>query len=202
MIALALALARAWVALYTRGVSAAARDARRAEIACDLWEQRHDQRADGRPAPLIAADVLGRVIRGAPSDLAWRVEHRRRGAASRRLRHAGAVARAHRWTVFPAVVELTYVTGAAKLGTPAFVDTPEQLAMAAGAAAILAGMVCLWRGTAPVAAAWILCLGALAPTLLIARSAPLAIVWAVLAMRSAVRRSDVLRADRGRVALG
>jgi membrane protein implicated in regulation of membrane protease activity len=74
--------------------------------------------------------------------------------------------------------------------------------MAAGAAAILAGMVCLWRGTAPVAAAWILCLGALAPTLLIARSAPLAIVWAVLAMRSAVRRSDVLRAGRGRVALG
>ena len=68
--------------------------------------------------------------------------------------------------------------------------------MAAGAAAILGAMMLLWRGTAPVAAAWILCLGALAPTLLIARSAPLSIVWAALAMRSAVCRSDVRLAKR------
>jgi hypothetical protein len=49
-------------------------------------------------------------------------------------------------------------------------------------------------------AAWLVCLGTLMPTLLIARSAPLAIVWAALAMRSAVRRSDTLRANRRRVA--
>lgn len=193
MIALALALARAWVTLYTKGVAAIVRDRRRAEIACDLWEQRHDQRSDRRSGLATAVAVLGRVIRGAPSDLAWRMEQRRRGAIVRRLRRAGAVARAHRWTVFPAAVEVIYLTGAAKLGTPSFVDTPEQLAMAAGAAAILAGMIFLWRGTAPVAAAWILCLGALAPTLLIARAAPLQLVWAVLAMRSAVRRSDAVR---------
>jgi hypothetical protein len=196
VIALALGLARAWVRLYTRGVAAAARDARRGEIESDLWEQRHDERCAGRPALRIAADLLGRVVRGAPSDLAWRIEHRTRAGVAHRLRRVGAVARAHRWTVFPAVEALVYVTGAARLGTPAFVDTPEQLAMAVGAAAILAGIVCLWRGSAPLAAAWLVCLGALAPTLLIARSAPLSILWAALAMHSAVRRSDVLRLAR------
>jgi hypothetical protein len=196
VIRLALALARAWVTLYTRGVPAALRDARRAEIASDLWEQRHDQAKDRRQGLLAAGGLLGRVVRGAPSDLAWCIEHRTRGAAGRRLRRARAVARAHRWTVFPAAVELIYVTGAAKVGTPAFVDAPEQLAMAAGAAAILAGMTLLWRGSVPVGAAWILSHGALAPTLLIARSAPLSILWAALAMRSAVRRSDAIRADR------
>jgi hypothetical protein len=200
MIAFAFALARRWVRIYTRGVPAALRDARRAEIGCDLWEQRHDECGNGRAAFRTGADVLGRVIRGAPSDLAWRLEHRTRSTAPRRLRRARAMARAHRWTVFPAAVELLYLTGAAKIGTPSFVDAPEQLAMAAGAAAILAGMLFLWRGSTPVAAAWLICIGALAPTLLIARGAPLSLLWAALAMRSAVRRSDVLRAQRREVA--
>jgi hypothetical protein len=101
MIAFAFVLARAWVRTYTRGVPAAMRDARREEIACDLWEQRHDQRSAGRRALLTAADVLGRVIRGAPCDLAWRIEQRRRGGVARRLGRARAVASAHAWTVFP-----------------------------------------------------------------------------------------------------
>ena len=46
MIALTFALARAWVRIYTRGLSAALRDARRAEIACDLGSS-----AMSRPAP-------------------------------------------------------------------------------------------------------------------------------------------------------
>ena len=89
---------------------------------------------------------------------------------------------------------LLYVTGAAQLATPGFVETPEQLAMTAGAAARLAGMVLLGRGAAPVAAAWIVCLGAVAPLPLIAPSVPLSLVWAALAMRSATRRSDAVRA--------
>jgi hypothetical protein len=104
--------------------------------------------------------------------------------------------------VFPALVEVGYVTGVAKVGTPSSVDTPEQLAMAVGATAILWGMVLLWRGVAPVAGAWLVCLGALAPTFLIARSAPLSLLFAALAMRSAVRRSDALRARRRRIAAG
>jgi hypothetical protein len=200
MIGLVCAVARLWVRLYTRGLDPAARDARRAEIECDLWEQRHAECGRRRPF-LTAFDVVGRVVRGAPSDLSWRRENRIRGAAARRLRVLGAAARRHRWTVFPALVELSYITGAAQLGTPSFVDTPEQLAMAAGAAAILCGMALLWRATLPVTAAWLVCVGALAPALLLARSVPLLLLWAGLAARSAVRRSDALRADRPPAAL-
>lgn len=191
MIGLVLALARAWARIYTRGLPAGLRDPRRAEIECDLWEQRHDNQARRRRPILAALDVLGRVVRGVPADLSWRIEHRTRGTVPRRSRLAAV--RRHLWTVFPALVELSYITGAARLGTPDFVDGPEQLAMAAGAAAILSGMVFLWRGTAPVAAAWLVCLGALAPALLIARNVPLSLLWAALATRSAVRRSDTLR---------
>jgi hypothetical protein len=57
-----------------------------------------------------------------------------------------AVARRHRWTVVPTLVELSYITGVARIGTPSSVDTPGQLVMAVGAAAILCGMLLLWRG--------------------------------------------------------
>lgn len=66
--------------------------------------------------------------------------------------------------------------------------------MAVGAAAILCGTMFLRRAAAPMAAAWLICLGALAPLALIARSAPLSLLWAALDMRSAVRRCDALRA--------
>jgi hypothetical protein len=60
-------------------------------------------------------------------------------------------------------------------------------------------MLMLWRATAPAAAAWLVCLGALAPTLVIVRIAPLSLLWAALAIRSAVRRSDALRSQRAPV---
>ena len=202
MIALALAFAGAWVRIYTRGMPAAVRDARRSEIECDLWEQREEARSCCRRASATALDVLGRVLRGVPSDLSWRLEHRARGRLTRPLRAGAVTARRYGWTVFPMLVELIYITGVAGIGTPSFVDTPEKLAMAVGAAAILAGILFLWRGTAPAVAAWLVCLGALAPTLVIARSAPLSLLWAVLAMRSAVRRADALRSERRRVAGG
>jgi hypothetical protein len=191
VIALALALARAWVRIYTCGMSPAVGQARRAEIESDLWEQRHEEQSRRRRALATTLHLLGRVIRGVPSDLSWRIEHRSRRRIA--VRH-------HAWIVFPAFVEISYITGAARVGTPSAVDAPEQVAMALGAAAILWGVVMLWRGTAPVAAAWLVCLGALAPTLLIARIAPLSLVWAALAARSAVRRSDALRARHARVA--
>jgi hypothetical protein len=200
MIALVLAIARGWLRIYTRGTPAAVRDARRAEIECDLWEQRHEQQSRDQRVTATALDVLGRVVRGVPSDLSWRVQHRERRGVARRLRGGVVAARRYGWTVFPALVDVIYVTGAARIGTPSFVDTPEQLAMAVGAAAILWGMLLLWRGTAPAAGAWLVCLGAAAPVLLIARGAPLSLLWAVLAMGSATRRSDALRAQRRRVA--
>jgi hypothetical protein len=192
MTALVLALARAWVSLYTRGLPAELRDRRREEIASDLWEQRHDERS--RRPSLAGVDVLGRVVRGVPADLSWRLEQRARRSAAQRIRLAGAVARRHGWTAFPVLVALGYATGAAKLGTPDSVDLPEQVAMAFAAVAVLCGVAGLWRGTAPVAAAWLVCIGALAPLPLIVSAAPLSLMWALLAMRSAVNRSEALRA--------
>lgn len=195
MIALVLALTRAWVRSYTRGLPAAARDTRRSEIESDVWEQRRAEHARGRRPLATALGVLGRVLRGVPADLAWRLEQRTRGRLAHRLRAGARSAGRHGWTVFPAFVALGYVSGAAGLGTPALVGTPAKLAMAAGAAAIVCGVVCLWRGTATVAAAWLVCAGALVPACLIASSAPLALLWALLAMRSALRRADALRAQ-------
>ena len=54
-------LVRGWTRVYTLGLPVAARDRRRAEIESDLWESEH-------------ADAIGRLIRGVPSDLAWRIE--------------------------------------------------------------------------------------------------------------------------------
>ena len=193
MTALVIAFARAWVRLYTRGLPAAVRDARRSELESDLWEQRHEEAARGRRPAATALRLLGRAVRGAPADLAWRFEQRDRGAVVRRLRAAGR----HGWTGFPAFVALAYLTVATGLGTTGAAGPPEKLAMGAGAAAILCGMAGLWRGSRRVAAAWLVCLGALVPALVIAHSAPLALLWAMLAGRSAVRRSDALRAGHG-----
>jgi hypothetical protein len=202
MIALALAFARAWVRIYSCGLTPAVRDRRRAEIDSDLWEQRHEGQCRCRRAFATAWSVLGRLARGAPADLAWRIEHRAHGRAGQRLRQAGTAARRQRWTVFPAVLELMYITGALELGTPGFVEAPEQVAMAAGAAAIFCGIVLLWRGSMPTFAAWLICVGGLAPTLMLVRSVPLSLLWAVLAMRAAVRRSEALRAEQRQVAAG
>jgi hypothetical protein len=67
-------LAHAWVALYTRGLPADRRDARRAEITSDVWEHRDDHARDGSDG--VAGSVLSRVLAGMPADISWRVEER------------------------------------------------------------------------------------------------------------------------------
>src|SRR5690348_7772767 len=108
MIVIARACARAWVRLYTRGLALPVRDRRRAEIECDLWEHRHGDRSRDRHPLVTAVGVLGRTLRGVPSDVAWRWQQRARGRAASLW--AGA-----RWVVFPALVELGYLTGAARI---------------------------------------------------------------------------------------
>jgi hypothetical protein len=73
MTELAERLARGWVCLYTLGLRPEARAARRAEIASDLWEHRHDAPSDSTG---FAASVLWRVLAGMPSDLVWSVAAR------------------------------------------------------------------------------------------------------------------------------
>lgn len=62
-----------WTATYTLGLSATLRDVRRAEITSDTWEQHRDESEQGVSRMATALSVLGRVLRGAPADLFWRL---------------------------------------------------------------------------------------------------------------------------------
>src|SRR5690349_17572882 len=67
------AAVRGWTWLYTAGVEPSLRDARRDEIASDLWESLHD------PAwsdPLLARQLAGRLVLGLSDDVWWRAEQR------------------------------------------------------------------------------------------------------------------------------
>jgi hypothetical protein len=66
-------VARGWTAAYTLGLAAEVRDARRAEIASDVWEHHRDIVTEGRPVWTFFGSVFGRIVRGAPADLLWRV---------------------------------------------------------------------------------------------------------------------------------
>jgi hypothetical protein len=62
---------RAWTRLYTLGAIRTERQNRLAEIESDLWESQRDR--DSRVDP--AVQILMRLLRGIPDDLAWRVEN-------------------------------------------------------------------------------------------------------------------------------
>jgi hypothetical protein len=66
-------LVRRWVDLYTRGLPADARTARRDEIADDLWCEHAEAAAAGRSARSLDADLALRLVLGIPSDLSWRL---------------------------------------------------------------------------------------------------------------------------------
>ena len=71
----AVALMRWWVHLYTRGMDHAVADGRRAEVESDLWECLHDGRRDaGLGARSV--EIMDRLVRGVPADLAWSIEER------------------------------------------------------------------------------------------------------------------------------
>jgi hypothetical protein len=73
LLTLATATVRGWTWLYTRPLEGSVREARRAEIASDLWEYEHDgsgQGADG----IRGTHVLIRAWLGVPDDLMWGCE--------------------------------------------------------------------------------------------------------------------------------
>lgn len=80
---LAAGVARNWVAVYTLGLPPSVRDARRAELQSDLWEQRNDVRSETSNS--IAKGVLARVLGGMPADLLWAIDvrHDQGGTAMR-----------------------------------------------------------------------------------------------------------------------
>jgi len=92
-------LVRGWVKLYTRGLSADARAARRDEIDDDLWCEREEATATGRSARSLETDLALRLVFGIPSDISWRLAHRRapdpailEGSSSMGTRTLGALA--------------------------------------------------------------------------------------------------------------
>jgi hypothetical protein len=69
-------LVRGWVDLYTRGLPADARAARRDEIDDDLWCEQAEAAAAGRSARSLDADLFLRLLFGVPADVSWRMTFR------------------------------------------------------------------------------------------------------------------------------
>jgi hypothetical protein len=89
------AIVRGWVDLYTRGMPSELRDARRDEIADDLWCQQQEATLQGLTARSLDADIAMRLLFGIPSDISWRLAHRAlvpSGLATKDTRSLGALA--------------------------------------------------------------------------------------------------------------
>ncbi len=67
-----LSVVRGWVWLYTLGLPLEMRNARRAEIASDLWDQTNALGVHGPGATGDKSSILLRCLRGIPADLLWR----------------------------------------------------------------------------------------------------------------------------------
>ena len=70
----AIALTRAWAAVYTRGLPSDARTDRREEIDCDLWHQQRLADLEREPVTGTAVQILVRLLLGFPDDIFWRLE--------------------------------------------------------------------------------------------------------------------------------
>jgi hypothetical protein len=70
----AASLARWWVALYTRSAPLDAAADRQAEVASDLFEHVAAAGVPAAPKRRIGWEIAGRLVRGVPADLTWRVE--------------------------------------------------------------------------------------------------------------------------------
>jgi hypothetical protein len=72
-----------WVAFYTRDLTASVAEARRDEIASDIYEQSANIQPDVAARRRLAASLAFRAARGIAADLAWR------SAQTRLARHEG-----------------------------------------------------------------------------------------------------------------
>lgn len=68
------AVARGWLRLYTAGLPPELRERREQELESDLYEHQADRRADDASTASVGLEVVGRVVRGMPADLAWRMQ--------------------------------------------------------------------------------------------------------------------------------
>ncbi len=75
------AAVRAWVALYTRRLPGELAASRQELIEADLWDEARAAESLGQTAGL-GPQRWGRLIRGMPADLAWRLEQRGRATGA------------------------------------------------------------------------------------------------------------------------
>jgi hypothetical protein len=68
------AVTRSWVRLYCTGMAEEAKAIRQLEIESDLWEHFVDRQAEGANPADTNIEMFGRLLRGVPSDIAWRFQ--------------------------------------------------------------------------------------------------------------------------------
>ena len=88
-LSLVIKLTRWWVRVYTAGLRADRRDARRAEIDSDIWEQQRYAEATGTGHGLTALLMVERLLLSVPTDLLWRLSL---GGSERRAARAAVIA--------------------------------------------------------------------------------------------------------------
>lgn len=69
---LATGIVRSWTRVYTAGLRRPVRDARREEIASDLWEHAEAGARDGTATRSVAGQILARCLLGIVDDVSWR----------------------------------------------------------------------------------------------------------------------------------
>jgi hypothetical protein len=132
-------LVRGWVDLYTRGMPADARAARRDEVDDDLWCEHEEAETLGRSARSLDADRVLRLLFGMPADISWRLAYRRHAALASVERSSSMGARAIGASAIIAVLSfgfmgvLTSTVGSA-LGTPG--DSSVPIGVVVGAIAL------------------------------------------------------------------
>jgi len=86
LVALSVGCARTWVGVYTLGLAAAVKVARRREIDSDLWEQQWLASRRGESVHGTAGEILTRTLFGIFDDIMWRLETGRSARSERSIR--------------------------------------------------------------------------------------------------------------------
>jgi hypothetical protein len=137
----AAALVRGWVGLYTRGLPAEVRDARRAEIESDLWSQAEEAEYLGQTASSVEIEMFARLVLGIPADIGWRQSQRRGNTPSSRKEIAMREPRSRQIWAYVGAVWAALGIAFAVVGfidirsRPA--DRPEDVAAASAAAGVI-----------------------------------------------------------------
>ena len=203
---LATRLVRSWVYLYTAGLPADARLARRDEIESDLWEQLSDASRGADRRDEAAWEAFGRCVRGIPADLFWRLEQvgagKRSGRVTRSRNRRGTVsaATAHKGFIAIAAMMAALSLAVAVSNSLAADDnwvienmgrTPSIILMLIPAVIILAGLaaglrspsvgrILVFVGAAAVAVLWL--------WTIVVPALALLLIWCGLAMTAEPRK--------------